>query len=398
MKINDAVILVGGKGSRLGSLTLHTPKPLIKINNIPFIDYLISKLIKLNFKKIYLLCSYKKKLFFKLYNNKVIHNTKLICINEGKPRGTGGALYKLKKKINKPFFLINGDTFFDINFNYLINVFKKNKLGIIALTNIKNSINNKLMINLDLDSKSNVLISNKKTKLMNGGIYLLNNKIFKFIKNKNFSLENDIFPILINKKLISGVYFKNKFVDIGSIKKLSYLKKNNKMLLNKAFFLDRDGVINKENGYVTKYSKFIFNKGVGKAIKYLNDLNYLVIIITNQSAIGRKFMNEHNLKIIHNKMKNNLSNRYGAKIDDIFYAPYYKYSKIALYRKNKNDRKPNIGLFIKAIKKWNIDINKSFFIGDKQSDKLAAEKAGVKFYFKNDISFNNQLKKIIKFR
>ena len=120
MKINDVVILVGGKGTRLGSMTSKTPKPLIKINNKPFLDQLISKLIKYNFKNIYLLCSYKKRLFFKRYHNKILHNSKILCINEGIAKGTGGALYKLKHKINNNFLLLNGDTFFDLNLNFLI--------------------------------------------------------------------------------------------------------------------------------------------------------------------------------------------------------------------------------------------------------------------------------------
>ena len=108
--IKTAVILCGGRGTRLGSITKKTPKPLIKINNVAFLDQLICKLIKYNYKNIYLLCSYKKKLFFKKYNNKYFHNTKLICIDEGKAKGTGGALFRVKDKIKRNFILLNGDT------------------------------------------------------------------------------------------------------------------------------------------------------------------------------------------------------------------------------------------------------------------------------------------------
>ena len=104
MKIDDAVILVGGKGTRLGNLTKKIPKPLLKINNKPFLDQLISKLIKYNFKYIYLLCQYKKNIFFKKYHNKILHNSKIICIDEGKQKGTGGALYGLKKKLKRIFY------------------------------------------------------------------------------------------------------------------------------------------------------------------------------------------------------------------------------------------------------------------------------------------------------
>ena len=85
-----------------------------------------------------------------------------------------------------------------------------------------------------------------------------------------------------------------------------------------------------------------------------------------------------------------------AKIDDIYFAPYYKYSKKNKYRKNKYDRKPNPGMIIKAIKKWNIDISSSFFIGDKETDKSAAQKSKIKFYFKNNKSLYKQIKKILK--
>ena len=138
MKIKDAVILVGGRGTRLGSITSKTPKPLIKINNKPFLDQLISKLIRYNFKNIFLLCSYKKEFFFKKYHNKYFHNSKIICINEGKPKGTGGALFRLKHRIKNNFILLNGDTFFNIDLNILKNKKLLNKSIFMSLTNMKN--------------------------------------------------------------------------------------------------------------------------------------------------------------------------------------------------------------------------------------------------------------------
>ena len=111
-----AVILVGGRGKRLGKLTLRTPKPLIKINNIRFLDILIKKISKFKIKKIYLLCSYKKEEFFNEYHQKKINKIKIICIDEGKQKDTGGALFKLKNKLNDHFYLFNGDTFLDFDF------------------------------------------------------------------------------------------------------------------------------------------------------------------------------------------------------------------------------------------------------------------------------------------
>ena len=151
MKIDDLVILVGGRGSRLGKLTNITPKPLIKINNIPFVEHLLLKVIKFKFRHIYLLCSYKKEKFFKKYHKKKLNHSKIICVDEGKQKGTGGALYKLKDKIRKNFILLNGDTFFDINLDDLIKSdLKKGNIAKICLTDIKNSYNNNIFTNLEL--------------------------------------------------------------------------------------------------------------------------------------------------------------------------------------------------------------------------------------------------------
>ena len=394
MKIKDVVILVGGLGTRLGSITKKTPKPLIKINNVAFLDQLICKLIKYNYKNIYLLCSYKKKLFFKKYNNKYFHNTKLICIDEGKAKGTGGALFRVKDKIKRNFILLNGDTYFDIDFNFLnkIKLIKENIF--MCLTYKKKSINNYKLNNLLIKNKK-VKISKSNTSFINGGVYLLNNKIIQSVENKYCSFEDDILYGEIKKNKVAGKLFKDNFIDIGSHEKIEYIKKNPNMMQNKCFFLDRDGVINKEIGYVTSFKDFNFLKGVHKAIKYLNDKRFIVILITNQAAIGKGIISETKLTDIHNKMISNLYQKKGAILDDIYFSPYYKFSKQIKYKKNKYDRKPHPGMIIKAIKKWNIDTSSSFFIGDKNTDKLAAEKANLKFYFKKNTSLFKQIKSII---
>ena len=91
----------------------------------------------------------------------------------------------------------------------------------------------------------------------------------------------------------------------------------------------------------------------------------------------------------------NLKSKNNSHIDDIFFSPYYKYSNNIEYRNNIIDRKPNPGMLIKAIKKWNIDKKRSFFIGDSITDYAAAKKIKIKFYYKNKTNLFNQLKKIL---
>ena len=163
----------------------------------------------------------------------------------------------------------------------------------------------------------------------------------------------------------------------------------------KCAFLDRDGVINQDKGYISKISDFKIYPGVGKAISLLNKKNYLVIIITNQSGIGRGLIKIKELENLHNHLKKKIKKN-GAKIDDIFYCPFHPEFGKGKYKKKSNDRKPGDGMIIKAIKKWKIDAKTSFMIGDKISDKLAAKKAKIRFFYKKEKNLNIQIKNILK--
>lgn len=170
------------------------------------------------------------------------------------------------------------------------------------------------------------------------------------------------------------------------------LKKNlTKKFINKAVFLDRDGVINYDFGYVHKIKSFKFKKKVFEAVKYLNENNYLVIIVTNQSGIGRGYYSKKDLLILHNWMKKKFKKN-GAYIDDIYYAPYYEFSKKYFSYKEKMRRKPNKGMIIEAKKKWLINMKESFMVGDRDIDKKLAFNAKLKFI---KINLKSDLFKII---
>jgi D-glycero-D-manno-heptose 1,7-bisphosphate phosphatase len=141
---------------------------------------------------------------------------------------------------------------------------------------------------------------------------------------------------------------------------------------NKAIFLDRDGVINKKiiGDYVKYWEEFEFLCGVKEAIKLLNQTNFKVIIITNQAGIGRGVMTEEQLKMIHQKMLDELET-YGAKVDAIYYCPHHPDD-------NCNCRKPKTGMLKQADKDFNIDFKNSWLIGDEPKDIEAGRKMGCK--------------------
>ncbi len=389
-----AVILCGGKGSRISKYTKITPKPIIKIKkNKNFLDYILKNISRFKINKIILLCCYKKDLFFKKYHNKKVNGTKIICIDEKTPKGTGGSLLSIKK-YKSDFFLFNGDTYLDINFlelkKQLLN--KRNKIINIALCKAIG----KRYLNLNTN-KNNEIYLQKNSNIINGGIYYIKRKFFKNLNKGYSSLENDILPRLIDKKKVIGNKFinnNNKFIDIGTYHDLERSKKIvPKLDQKKAVFLDRDGVINYDDKYVYLKRKFRWKKNVFESIKLLNDNNFYVFIVTNQSGVGRGYYDETAVLTLHNWINKELI-KVSAHIDDFFYAPYFKSSKKKKYRLKKNLRKPDIGMYQLAMKKWNFN-KKSYMIGDQTSDYVFAKNCNLKFYLCKNDNLLEIVKKII---
>ena len=162
----------------------------------------------------------------------------------------------------------------------------------------------------------------------------------------------------------------------------------------KAVFFDRDNTLIKDNGYTYKKKDLKFLPGVIKGLKYLAEKNYLIIVITNQSGISRNYFKLKNVKIFHNFINYKLK-KFKIKIDDFFVCGCHP----EFPKKNNRCkcRKPSNKMLIKAIKKWKLQKINIFMIGDKQTDKVAALKTNIKFYYKSKkVDLYKQLKKIIK--
>ena len=141
----DLVILAGGKGTRIKSLIKKKPKPMAIFNKKPFLEYIIQSYSKYHFNKILILTGYRSYEIFKKFEHKDYNFTKIKCIKETKPMGTGGALNVLKKNKVKDFVLINGDTYLEVDLNRLIKSCSKNSCGSITLIKNKSyKTNNKL--------------------------------------------------------------------------------------------------------------------------------------------------------------------------------------------------------------------------------------------------------------
>ncbi len=173
--------------------------------------------------------------------------------------------------------------------------------------------------------------------------------------------------------------------------------------MNKAVFLDRDGVINHDYGYVHTLQDFHLIDGVVEGLKLLKQNGFTLIIVTNQAGVAYGYYTEYDIKILHDHLQTVLG-YYGVSIDGIYYCPHHIKAKIPKYRKYCFCRKPNPGMLFKAEKDFDIDLSKSFMVGDRESDIEMALRVGVKPIFvgskevKYDVPrFENLYKAVVEY-
>jgi D-glycero-D-manno-heptose 1,7-bisphosphate phosphatase len=146
---------------------------------------------------------------------------------------------------------------------------------------------------------------------------------------------------------------------------------------HRAVFLDRDGTLNEEVGYVNHLDRFILLPRVGEAIWLLNQHGFKTVVITNQSGVARGYFTESLIHQVHRRMED-LLRREGAYLDGIYYCPHHPEVGEPPYRQKCRCRKPDIGLVDQAVKELDIDCSKSYVIGDRGMDLEFAHRVGAK--------------------
>ncbi len=236
MKITEptqAVILIGGEGTRLRPLTYTTVKAMVPVLNRPYIEYLIEHLNNHNIKEIILAMGYKPDSMKEYFKNKAATAQKLIYSLEQIPLGTAGAVKNAAHYINKnkPFFVINGDIFADLNFTNMLRFHKKKKAKVtIALTPVEDPTRFGV-VEIDCDQRIHRFIEKPKreeapSNLINAGTYILEPEILERIpRDRKFMFEHDVFPQLISdNKPVYGYSTNTYWIDIGTPE--NYLKLN----------------------------------------------------------------------------------------------------------------------------------------------------------------------------
>lgn len=393
-----ALIMAGGKGTRLIELTKDmVPKPMIMLNNKPLLQYAIDNLIKYNIDEIYISVGYQHNKIIDYFGNGEQLGVKINYIIEEEPLGSGGALYYLKGKVKGDFVVCMGDALFDIDIPKMLQYHKDNNADITMLTHPNSHPYDSDLIICDdnnrvvkIDKKNNVRNFYYKNNV-NAGFFIVNaNTLAYFDVLKKVNMEGDFINQLINDNKNVFAYHSTEYIkDVGTPKRyygaLEDIKNglvDSKNLENKqkAIFLDRDGTINKYNGFITKPEALQLIDDASKAISMINNSKYLAIIISNQPVVARGECTFAQENEIMNKLETDLGKE-GAYVDAIYYCPHHPHKgyegEVKELKIVCDCRKPSIGLINKAVLEYNLDLKDCYIIGDTNTDIMTGINAGI---------------------
>ena len=395
--LKQAVFLVGGKGTRLGSITQSLPKPLLNVGGRPFLDYLIDNVARHGITRILLLAGHLGEEIVNYSRGFNRAGLELTCIVESIHGGTAGGLRLCRDRLDETFLLCNGDSFLDFNILDLA-IPARNTDRWLAQIGLRR-VDDASKYGAVTLSGGNLVEFQEKARegpgIVNAGVYAVKRELVeKLTDDLPCSLENDVVPGLAREGLLLGKVYDGYFIDIGTPADFERAKLGFVASLKRpAVFLDRDGVLNVDYGHVHRAEDVTWIPGAREAVKLLNDAGFCVFVVTNQAGIAKRLYSLQAMHDVHEWMQSQLA-QVGGHVDAFYFCPHHPTEGIAPFRKLCECRKPKPGMLRAAFDEWPADADKSILIGDKLSDVEAGGAVGVdSFLFKggNLYEFANEI-------
>jgi len=389
-----AVIMAGGKGTRVASVNDTLPKPMLPICGKPVLQHQVECLRRQGITEITLTIGHLGEQISNFFWDGSKFGVQIDYIQEKVPLGTAGALYHLKGKATNDFLLINGDLIFDVDFQRLMEFHKSKGAAVTLLAHPNDHPYDSGIILADRDSRVTGWLTKEDKRgwyhnLVNAGIHVISPMLLeKMDAPQKIDLDREILrPLIPTGKVF--IYRSPEYIkDMGTPERINQVErdletglvqKKNLGQKQRAVFLDRDGTINRYVGFIRKPEDLELLAGAAEAIRRINQSGYLAIVVTNQPVIARGEVTWEGLDEIHRKLETQLG-REGAYLDDIFVCPHHPDKGFPgerpEYKLDCDCRKPKPGLLIQAAEKYNIDLAKSWMIGDDQRDVDAGTAAG----------------------
>ena len=317
MTVTQAVCLVGGRGTRLGTLTDSTPKPLLEVGGRPFLDYLVHEARRFGLTRLTLLSGYQSGEIERHYDGKRFGQLAVEVVPEPEPAGTAGALVNAAGKLDETFFLLNGD--FVLRLQLALAGHGERRLDDACRARRRHRGQPlrpraaRRWPGARLPGEGPGEFTGDEP--INAGIYLVKRKVLDLIKAVPCSLEREILPGLAERGQLLGTAARGSFIDIGIPDDFERAQELLPSFMHRpAAFLDRDGILNRDDGYVHKAEDIVWIDGAMDAVRWLNEQGFYVFVITNQGGVAHGYYEEQHVHDLHDWMQQEMQ-RHGAHID-----------------------------------------------------------------------------------
>lgn len=361
------------------------------------LEWQIENLIQYGIREVVIIIGHLGEKIQEYFGNGDKWKVKIEYIREERPLGSAGALYFLRNKEERDFIFIFGDVMFDLDWNRFID-FHEGKNGLATLLVHPNSHPyDSDLVRMDAENRVigfDYKGSNRNEyydNCVNAGLYILKIDALNAIgEEKYFDLEKDVLKDLIAQKMVYGYRTPEYVKDAGTPERFKVVSEEQKKgiwngrnleNLQKCIFLDRDGTLNKYNGLISIPDELELERDAAKAVRLINESGYLAIVATNQPVVARGMCGIDMVEKIHRKLGVLLGEE-GAYLDDILFCPHHPdrgyQGENAKYKVKCTCRKPLTGMIDEMVKKYHIDKERSYIIGDTTTDIQLGKNAGIK--------------------
>jgi len=375
-----AMVLAGGFGTRLAHIVKDVPKPMAPVGTLPFLELLLRSLATKGIREFILLTGYMHDQIESYLKDGSSFGFRISYSRESSPLGTGGAVNAAIRLLfdEQNFILVNGDTYFEFDLESLES--QHEQTGAIITMALKYIGCAERYGAVELDHKTWRISGFREKRAglediyINAGVYMVNTARYPIYQGTQpFSFEEVVIQHLMNERMLYGLPFGGKFIDIGVPEDYFYAQKELSRwmasTLTPALFIDRDNTIIRDNGYVHDLNDISIIPEVLPLMQVAIEAGVKVIIISNQAGIAKGRFSKEDSDSLNTELICRLKDE-GIRIDGIYTCPYHDEGCVPYYTKASLDRKPFPGMILKAAEDHGIDISKSIMVGDKESDRI----------------------------
>ncbi len=400
--------MAGGRGTRIASVASDVPKPMIRICGKPILEYQIACLKRNGLTDITLVTGHLGHFIREYFGDGSRFGVTISYYDETTPLGTAGALYKIPG-LTEDFLLLSGDTVFDIDFGRFIAFHKAHdsRATLMAHPNghpydssllVTETVPPETAGGIPHNSHKVVRWMNKEDERLwyanrvNAGIELISPALLaeaeKSLTQEKVDLDRDILKPLVpaghiyaydTPEYIKDMGTPDRFYQVEKDIESGLVQQRNLSHKQKAVFLDRDGTLNRDVGFLTDIDKMELIPGAAEAVRKINESGYLAVVVTNQPVIARGELTFGQLQEIDNKLET-LLGKEGAYIDALYFCPHHPDKGFPgerpEYKCDCACRKPKPGMLLRAAADFNIDLSQSYMAGDSGRDTEAGQNAG----------------------